>query len=358
MHTTMAQRASVPWTQCFKPHRFRDVCGNEETVKTLQRLAYKAHAMPHIILTGPVGSGKTTLAHCLLRNMKPTPSAVVHVHSYDDVQEQTFRDRMHFLVARLETLTKRKDAYALVVIENVDSMPNSLQMSVARLFEAPLLKQRIHFVFTCTKPHLLLPMITSRCLVLHLSALSPHAIRKLARRIAKEAKIPISQKAMQALRYVVSGDARLLVQSMETLYMLGDVPKIDTNTIMALFDVPPPHHLVHVFHFAMCNKTHRAWQYLQKHVLQQGYSVVDCYTAIRRLLLDPDGVVPFVADKSHLDALCQITEHDRLHLVKVLGRVHMRAVQGMASHIQLTGFLSAVANRLAKKEPCPNKEPT
>ncbi len=334
----------IPWTRRFRPSRFQDVCGNETTVKIIQRLARKALALPPLILTGPVGCGKTTLTHCLVRNLRPLPTAVVQVHSYDDVQENTFRDRMHFLVARLTTLSQEPSAYALVVIENVDSMTNAFQMAVSRLFEDKTLYQRVKFVFTCTKPHLLLAMLTSRCLALPLTSLDDVAIQRLARRIAKKAKMPLSHDAVRALRYVVSGDARLLVRAMETLYMLGGAPKVTAQTVMALFDVPPPHHMVDALVQCLNGDSHGAWRLLQEHVLQQGYSVADCYTAIRRLLLDPDGAQAFVANTDALNRLRHLPEVVRMHIVKTLARAHMMAVQGMASHIQLTGLLSFIAH--------------
>ena len=334
----------MPWTRRFQPTHFREVCGNEATVRIVQRLAHSATAMPHLILCGPVGCGKTTLVQCLIRNASPRrPTAVVPVHAYDDVQENTFRDRMHFLVARMHSLAKDDPHfYAFVLVENVDSMTNAFQMAVARLFEDVQLKHHIKFVFTCTRPHALLPILASRCMMVHLAALDEAATRKLARRVAKKAKMPLSNAAITALHYVASGDGRVLVRALETLYTLGGVPKIQADTVMALFDVPPPHHLVDALCLCLDGQSHAAWQLLQQHVLQQGYSVGDCYTAIRRLLLDPEGARPFVANTAALDRLKALPEPKRMHIVKHLGRVHMMAVQGMASHVQLTGLLASI----------------
>lgn len=336
----MARRPPKPWVQRFKPNKFLEVCGNSNTVHTLQHLARQPHALPHLILSGPVGCGKSTLTHCLVQNARPSPAVVVTVYSYDDIQESTFRDRMHFLVARLQS-----DAFAFVIVENVDSMSSAFQMAAARLFEDPILQHHITFVFTCTHAHLLLPVLTSRCFMLHLASLDDAAIYRLARRVAHKAKMPLSNDAIVALRYIVSGDARALVRSLETLYMLGGTPKITAQDVIALFDVPPPHHMVDALVQCLHGESNAAWQILQKHILMQGYSVGDCYTAIRRLLLDPDGARPFVANKDALNTLKALPEDVRMRFVKTLSRTHMMAVQGVASHIQLTGFLASLAHK-------------
>ncbi|CAM8880986.1 unnamed protein product [Rhodiola kirilowii] len=75
----------MPWVEKYRPSKVADIVGNEEAVSRLQVIARDGN-MPHLILSGPPGIGKTTsilaLAHELLGpNYK---EAVLELNASDD----------------------------------------------------------------------------------------------------------------------------------------------------------------------------------------------------------------------------------------------------------------------------------
>ena len=57
-----------PWVEKYRPHTLNDVVGQSEIVKRLKVFVHD-NAMPHLLFAGPAGTGKTTCAMALIRDM-------------------------------------------------------------------------------------------------------------------------------------------------------------------------------------------------------------------------------------------------------------------------------------------------
>ena len=58
----------LPWVEKYRPVFLHDVVGNIETVERLKIIAREGN-MPHVIISGMPGIGKTTSVLCLARQL-------------------------------------------------------------------------------------------------------------------------------------------------------------------------------------------------------------------------------------------------------------------------------------------------
>jgi replication factor C subunit 2/4 len=58
----------LPWVEKYRPTVLQDIVGNTETIERLKIIA-KDGNMPHVIISGMPGIGKTTSILCLARQL-------------------------------------------------------------------------------------------------------------------------------------------------------------------------------------------------------------------------------------------------------------------------------------------------
>ncbi|KAK3059821.1 replication factor C subunit 4, partial [Coniosporium uncinatum] len=58
----------LPWVEKYRPQFLNDIVGNTETIERLKIIA-KDGNMPHVIISGMPGIGKTTSVLCLARQL-------------------------------------------------------------------------------------------------------------------------------------------------------------------------------------------------------------------------------------------------------------------------------------------------
>lgn len=75
----------LPWVEKYRPKVLSDIVGNKETIDRLQQIA-KDGNMPHMIISGMPGIGKTTSVHCLAHELLGNSYAdgVLELNASDD----------------------------------------------------------------------------------------------------------------------------------------------------------------------------------------------------------------------------------------------------------------------------------
>jgi DNA polymerase III gamma/tau subunit len=64
--------STLPWVEKYRPRRLDDIVNQGEVVKALKNIVQTKN-VPHMLFTGPPGTGKTATAHALRpRTFRPT----------------------------------------------------------------------------------------------------------------------------------------------------------------------------------------------------------------------------------------------------------------------------------------------
>ena len=56
------------WIERYRPKEFIEILGQEPSIRLLSSFA-KDHTLPHLILTGPHGTGKSVAVECFARTL-------------------------------------------------------------------------------------------------------------------------------------------------------------------------------------------------------------------------------------------------------------------------------------------------
>lgn len=119
-------------------------------------------SIPHLMLSGSAGTGKTTLAKLLINELGVDEYDVMLANGSKEARKVEWVDK---LISFCQTMPYGK--FKVVLIDEADYMnPNSVQPALRNLMED--YSQTVRFILTCNYPHKIIAPIHSRCQGFHI----------------------------------------------------------------------------------------------------------------------------------------------------------------------------------------------
>lgn len=199
--------ASSLWTEQLRPAHISEVVGHAGLKEFLTKIVV-AHEtnprtllqVPHLILHGPPGTGKTSLARSFASDLYPgNPASTLYLNASDERTINTVRERIStFLTTQWPGVTRQ-----IVLFDEVETMTEPAQLTLRALMDTPVVlgTPLPIFIFLCNTLTRIVPLIRSRALALFCGHLNHEEIGSMLARVGK--------KAPSALECVVHrGDMR------------------------------------------------------------------------------------------------------------------------------------------------------
>ena len=190
------------WTEKYRPKTLDDVVGQKHVTERLK--AYVASRnMPHLLLTGPAGTGKTTCSLALAKEMFGTEwkGNFIELNASDERGIDVVRGKIKEF-ARTAPLGDAD--FKIIFMDEADALTNDAQAALRRTMEK--YSGICRFILSCNYSSKIIDPIQSRCAVFRFKPLTVDDVSGFLNMIVEKENIDITEDAVKGYNTVIKGD--------------------------------------------------------------------------------------------------------------------------------------------------------
>jgi len=305
------------WTEKYRPRKFEEMVGQDDIIKRVQNLT-KALNIPHLLLAGPAGTGKSTLALIVVKELfgKNWRENYLELNASDergiDVVRQKVKD-----FARTKALGNV--LFKVIFLDEADALTKEAQQALRRTMEN--YTGTCRFVMSCNYSSKVIDPIQSRCVVLRFKLLEKKDIEKRVRFIAEKEKLQLSDEAIEALYEASEGDCRRVINLLQASSSIS--LSVTADLINTLTSSAKPGDIKIVLEYALSGDFLKAKDKLLDVMLRESISGTDVIKAIQKEIWN-----------------LPVDNEIKVRLTEKTGEIEFRLVEGSDEFIQLEALLA------------------
>ncbi len=305
------------WVEKYRPKKLDELVGQKEIVSMLKSFVEKK-SLPNLLFAGPAGTGKTTAALCVAREL------------FGDGWRQNFLELNASDERGIDTIrTKVKDyartrpignvLYKIVLLDESDALTSDAQHALRRTME--MYTHTCRFFLDCNFSSRIIEPIQSRCAIFRFKRLSEKEVTQMLKRIARGEKLTLTDGAIEAIIHVSEGDMRRAINVLQAAAALRK--KVDEKTIYDVSAAARPEEVRQMLELAIAGKFEEARGKLYDLLIGQGLAGEDVLEQVHREIFNLD-----------------LPERAKVELIDKTGEFDFRLVEGANERIQLEAMLA------------------
>ena len=208
------------WVEKYRPSKLENYIGNEHLKSKVEHYL-KSGDVPHLLLYGKAGTGKTTLAKLIINNIE---CDYLYINASDENNVDTVRTK----VKNFASTIGFKDT-KVIILDECDYITPNAQAALRNLMET--FSKHCRFILTCNYVERIIDPIQSRCQSFQIIPPSRNEVAKHLHKILVKENIMDTPEDIKIL--VESGypDIRRVINSAQRNVVNGKL-KLDTTSII------------------------------------------------------------------------------------------------------------------------------
>ncbi|MCS7143539.1 MAG: replication factor C small subunit [Archaeoglobaceae archaeon] len=313
------------WVEKYRPKTLDEVVGQDEIIKRLKGYVERRN-IPHMLFSGPPGTGKTATAIALTRDLfgEAWRDNFIEMNASDERGIDVVR---HKIKEFARTTPIGGAPFKIIFLDEADALTADAQAALRRTME--MFSRSCRFILSCNYVSRIIEPIQSRCAVFRFKAVPKEAMKKKLLEICKIEGVKITEDGVEAILYISGGDFRRAINALQGAAAIGEV--VDREKIFQITATAQPEEIAGILETALKGNFVEAREKLSKLMLDYGMSGEDVVSQLFREITNSN-----------------MNEKVKVLLIDKLGEIDFRLTEGANERIQLSAFLAYIST-LAKK---------
>jgi len=305
------------WAEKYRPKTLDDMVNQKEIVERLKSFV-ESRNVPHCIFAGPPGTGKTTAALCLARDLysEAYREHIMELNASDERGINVVRETVKTF-ARVRSIGEIP--FKVMILDESDNMTADAQQALRRTMER--YTETCRFILIANYSGKIIEPIQSRCAPFRFTFLPRAEQDKYLTYIAENEKVELLDEGLDAIFEVCGGDLRKAINTLQAAASLNK--PVNAEVVYSIAGRAHPADVQEMIGIAIKGNFMEARKKLRDMIQKYGVAGSDIIRQIHAEIFKID-----------------IPEPWKIKLADVLGEIDYRLVEGSDDEVQLSALLA------------------